>query len=71
MWITAKLVCDFPPTIRSIYSNSTAKLPASISGHTINNTRPRQEAAGLFAGVVYAPSFPRLSVHQLEAEKDP
>lgn len=48
--------------VHSIYSNSTARLSASISVHTFNNMRPQQEAGGLFASVVYVPSFPRLSL---------
>lgn len=71
MWIAAVLLGDIPPTVRSMYSNSTARLPGSISVHTFNNTRPQQEAGGLFACVVYALSFPRLCAHTLEAEKDP
>lgn len=66
--LTAVQVCDFPPTVRSIFSNSAARLPISISVRTFNNTRPQQEAGGLFACVVYALSFPRLSAHTLEAE---
>ena len=42
-------VGDFLP-IRSIHSDSTARLPTSISVH-INNPRPRQEAGGLLAAL--------------------
>ncbi len=54
MWITA----FFPPTVPSIYSNSTARLPGSISVHTFNNTRPQQEAGGLFVVLFMPYLFP-------------
>ncbi len=58
LWITAVVVGEFPSTVHSMCSNSTARLPRSISVHTFNNTRPRQEAGGLFAVLFMRYLFP-------------
>lgn len=49
-----------PLAVRSISSNSTARLPTSISVH-INNPRPRQEAGGLFAVLLMPRIYPNPS----------